>query len=154
LYCDRAGEKRADLEIKPTSTAFKAKTDKLVALFNDYVVLDSLHVNGSLTLGENIADFGGMVISYDAYHMSLNGKEAPVIDGYSGDQRFFLGLAQVTRGKMREEAMRQRLMTDPHSPGQYRCNGILANLPAFYKAFDVKEGDGMYRAEDIRVDIW
>ncbi len=139
---------------KEDAKNFKERAQVMVDEYDQFSPIDSMHVNGKLTLGENIADFGGMVISYDAYHMSLNGKEAPVIDGFTGDQRFFLGLAQVTRGKMREEAMRQRLMTDPHSPGQYRCNGILANLPAFYKAFDVKEGDGMYRAEAIRVDIW
>ncbi len=111
-------------------------------------------VKGKLTLGENIADIGGLTISYYAYKMSLNDKEAPVIDGFSGEQRFFLGYAQVWASLYRDEALRQRLVTDPHSPGQYRCNGVVSNMPEFYSAFDVKKDDPMYRPEDIRVKIW
>jgi len=133
---------------------FMKRAQVMVEQYDGFSPLDSMYVNGKLTLGENIADLGGMVISYHAYQMSLQDKEAPVIDGFTGDQRFFLGLAQLSQGVMRDEAMRQRLLTDPHSPGEYRCNGVVANMPEFYEAFNVKEGDPMYRAEDIRVNIW
>ena len=133
---------------------FTKRAQVIVEQYNSYSPIDSMHINGQLTLGENIADLGGMIVAYYAYQMALDGKEAPVIDGFTGDQRFFLGLAQVTRGVMRDEAMRQRLLTDPHSPGEYRCNGVVANMPEFYKAFDVKEGDGLYRPDEKRVSIW
>jgi endothelin-converting enzyme len=86
--------------------------------------------------------------------MSLNGKVAPVIDGWTGEQRFFMGWAQVWSRLYRDEALRQRIITDPHSPSEYRCNGVVSNMPEFYAAFDVKEDDPMYRPEDIRVKIW
>jgi endothelin-converting enzyme len=111
-------------------------------------------LNGELTLGENIADLGGLTIAYNAYKMSLNGKEAPVIDGFTGDQRFFLGWSQVWRRKYRDEELRNRVLTDPHSPSRYRVVGVLSNMPEFYAAFDVKESDPMYRPEDVRVAIW
>jgi len=136
------------------NTNFMKRAQVMVEQYNGYSPLDSMFVNGQLTLGENIADLGGMIISYYAYQMSLEGKEAPIIDGLSGNKRFFLGLAQLSQGLMRDEAMRQRLLTDPHSPGEYRCNGVVANMPEFYEAFAVKEGDALYRSEDIRVDIW
>jgi endothelin-converting enzyme/putative endopeptidase len=113
-----------------------------------------MHINGRLTLGENIGDLSGLAVAYRAYHMSLNGKEPRVIDGFTGDQRFFLGWAQVWRTKMRDEAMRQQLLTNPHSPGMYRAFVPLTNIEAFYRAFDVKPGDGMYRPPEQRVKIW
>jgi predicted metalloendopeptidase len=113
-----------------------------------------MHINGQLTMGENIGDLSGLAVAYRAYHMSLNGKEAPVIDGFTGDQRFYMGWAQVWRTKMRDEALRNQLMTNPHSPGDYRAFIPLTNLAPFYEAFDVKEGDGMWRAPDKRVKIW
>jgi putative endopeptidase len=112
------------------------------------------HVNGALTIGENIGDLGGATIAYKAYLLSLKDQIAPIISGLTGAQRFFIGYAQVWRGKIRPEAMRVRLATDPHSPGEFRCNQILKNLPEFHQAFDVKEGDSLYLPEKDRVRIW
>jgi putative endopeptidase len=133
---------------------FMERAQVMIDQYDGYVPVDTLHVNGKLTLGENIADFGGMTISYNAYKMSLNGKESPKIDGFTGEQRFFIGNAQIWARLFRDEALRQRVLTDPHSPSEYRCNGIVSNMPEFYAAFDVKETDPMYRPEDIRVKIW
>ncbi|HKU14402.1 MAG TPA: M13-type metalloendopeptidase [Steroidobacteraceae bacterium] len=116
--------------------------------------LPGTHVNGDLTMGENIADLAGVAMAYRAYKLSLKGKQAPVIDGYTGDQRFFTGWAQGWARKYRDDELRRRLLTDPHSPSEYRTNIIVANLPEFYRAFDVKPGDKMYRAPAQRVKIW
>lgn len=134
--------------------AFKMRTDNLVAQYSDYAVFDDLNVNGELTLGENIGDLSGVTIAYKAYKTSLNGKTAPVIDGLTGDQRFFMGFAQVWRGKMVEKSLRNRVATDPHSPAEFRALGSLSNMPEFYRAFDVKAGDAMYIAPEKRVKIW
>ncbi len=134
--------------------AFEERTTKLGAEFGAYVPIDTLHINGALTMGENIGDLSGLAVALRAYHMSLHGQKAPVIDGFTGDQRFFMGWAQVWRTKMRPEALRQRLLTDPHSPGRYRAFVPLTNMEAFYQAFDVKPGDGMYRPPEERVKIW
>ena len=134
--------------------AFKVRTDNLVEQYGNYAVFDDLNVNGELTLGENIGDLSGVTIAYKAYKASLNGKEAEVIDGLTGDQRFFMGYAQVWRGKMVEKSLRNRVATDPHSPGEFRALGSLSNMPEFYKAFDVKAGDAMYIAPEKRVKIW
>jgi endothelin-converting enzyme/putative endopeptidase len=134
--------------------AFKERTDALVAQFDAFKAFDDLHVNGKLTLGENIGDLSGLSIAYIAYQASLNGQKAPVIDGLTGNQRFFMGWAQVWRGKMVEKSLRNLIATDPHSPGNFRALGILSNMPEFYKAFDVKEGDEMYIAPEKRVKIW
>ncbi|MDP5145769.1 peptidase M13 [Shewanella sp. ULN5] len=134
--------------------AFESKGKALVAQYDGYQVFDDLHVNGELTLGENIGDLSGVTIAYKAYKMSLNGKEAPVIDGLTGDQRFFMGFSQIWRVKMKEEAMRNRVATDPHSPGHFRALGALSNMPEFYQTYDVKEGDKMYIAPESRVKIW
>jgi predicted metalloendopeptidase len=134
--------------------AFQALTGKLADQYAAYAPLEGMHINGRLTLGENIGDLSGLAVAYRAYRMSLNGQEAPVIAGFTGDQRFFLGWAQVWRTKMRDEAMRQQLLTNPHSPGMYRAFVPLTNIEAFYRAFGVKEGDGMYRAPEQRVKIW
>jgi len=134
--------------------AFKLRADNLVAQYNDYAVFDDLNVNGALTLGENIGDLSGVTIAYKAYKTSLNGKEAPVIDGLTGDQRFFMGYAQIWRSKIVEKSMRNRVTTDPHSPGEFRALGSLSNMPQFYQAFDLKEGDAMYIAPEKRVKIW
>ena len=107
-----------------------------------------------LTLGENVGDLSGLAVAHRAYRMSLGGTPAPVIDGFTGDQRFFLGWAQVWRTRMRDDALRQRLLTDPHSPGDYRALVPLTNLQAFYDAWDVKPGDRMYRPPNERVTIW
>ncbi|MEP4299215.1 MAG: M13 family metallopeptidase, partial [Paraglaciecola sp.] len=134
--------------------AFDALGKNLVAQFDKFEPIEGQHVNGSLTLGENIGDLSGVTIGYKAYQMSLQNQEAPVIDGLTGDQRFFMGYAQVWRSKYREDALRARLLSDPHSPGEYRVNGIASNVDAFYKAFDVKEGDAMYIKPEDRVKIW
>lgn len=136
------------------ATEFTERANVMVEQYNGFSPIDSMFVNGQLTLGENIADLGGLTIAYNAYQLSLNGKEAPKIDGYTGDQRFFMGWSQVWRRKYREDEMRNRLLTDPHSPSEYRVIGVLSNMPEFYRAFDVKEGDPMYRGEDVRVKIW
>ena len=134
--------------------AFKARTASLVKQYSEFKVFDDLNVNGELTLGENIGDLSGITIAYRAYKKSLNGQEAPVIDGLTGDQRFFLGFAQIWRGKMRDEALRNQVATNPHSPGHFTAIGALKNMPQFYQAFEVKEGDKMYIAPENRVKIW
>ena len=133
---------------------FQKRTKTLVDQYAQYQVFDDLHVNGELTLGENIGDLSGVTIAYKAYKASLNGKEAPVIDGLTGDQRFFMGYAQIWRAKIVEKSMRNRVATDPHSPGEFRALGSLSNMDEFYQAFDVKEGDAMYIAPEKRVKIW
>ncbi|MGS0683227.1 M13 family metallopeptidase [Shewanella sp. 125m-7] len=135
-------------------TEFSARGKALVDQYNDYAVFDDLNVNGELTLGENIGDLSGVTIAYRAYKKSLNGKEAPVIDGLTGDQRFFIGFSQIWRAKIKEESMRNRVATDPHSPAQFRALGALSNMPEFYSTYDVKPTDAMYIAPDKRVKIW
>jgi len=133
---------------------FNERAQVMIDQFSRFSPLDSLYINGELTLGENIGDMAGLTVAYTAYKTSLNGKEAPVIDGLTGDQRFFIGWAQVWRRNMREKALRQRILTDPHSPGNYRVIGAMQNMPEFYEAFDVKEGDKMYIPVEKRVLIW
>jgi putative endopeptidase len=133
---------------------FKKRTARLVDQYSAFKPFDDLSVNGEFTLGENIGDLGGISIGLLAYKMSLNGKEAPVIDGLTGEQRVFLGFAQVWRGKIRDEELRRRIATDPHSPAVYRTNGPVRNVPEFYTAFDVKEGDALYLPPEERVKIW
>ncbi|MCH9691905.1 MAG: peptidase M13 [Gammaproteobacteria bacterium] len=133
---------------------FKQLTNKLVARYSSFEPLEGEHINGELTLGENIGDLSGLGIAYKAYKMSLNGKQAPIIDGYTGDQRLFMGWAQVWRGKIRDKALSNQIKTDPHSPTKYRVQGVLPNLSAFYDAFGIKEGDAMYLPEEQRVVIW
>ncbi len=133
---------------------FKAKTTALVNQYNAFEPIPGYHVNGELTLGENIADNSGLAIAYKAYHISLKGKKAPVIDGMTGDQRLYAGWAQVWRSKMREQQQIVQVKTDPHSPGQYRANGTLRNQPGFYEAYKLKQGDKMYLAPNERVIIW
>ena len=138
----------------------KANFQKLTgALADQYSALCPLDdgktcINGRLALGENIGDVGGLSLSYRAYKLSLNGKEAPVINGFTGDQRFFMAWAQVWRTKFREAALRQQLQTGPHSPGMYRILGVVRNFDEWYKAFDVKPGDKMYLPPEERIRIW
>ncbi len=133
---------------------FNARGKALSAQYSEFSPIDGMHVNGDLTLGENIGDLSGLTIAYKAYQRSLNGEPAPVIDDLTGDQRFFLGWAQVWQRKYREEELVNRLKTDPHSPSEFRANGVVRNMPQFYEAFGVKEGDGMYLPESERVAIW
>ncbi|MGH6787429.1 MAG: M13 family metallopeptidase [Novosphingobium sp.] len=136
--------------------AFEKLTGALIDQYNASCPLDEgkTCINGRLTLGENIGDLGGLSLAYRAYKMSLGGKDAPVIGGYTGDQRFFMAWAQVFRVKMREPALRQQLQTDPHSPGAYRINNIVRNFDEWYKAFDIKPGDKLYLPPEQRLRIW
>jgi predicted metalloendopeptidase len=133
---------------------FAAKTKALVAEYSAFEPVQGYHINGELTLGENIADNSGLAVAYKAYQISLAGKPAPVIDGLSGDQRFFMGYAQVWRAKARDNAIVAQLKSDPHSIPKFRAMGTVVNQPAFYTAFGVKEGDKMYHAPEQRVIIW
>ena len=133
---------------------FEQLTRALGAQYDAYCPLEGQCVNGGLTMGENIGDLGGVSMAYTAYQLSLGGKPAPVIDGLTGDQRFYLAWAQVWKSKYRDEALLRQLKTDPHSPGMYRANGPLRNLDGWYKAFEVKQGDAMYLAPEKRVQIW
>ena len=133
---------------------FDARTKALGAQYNSYCPLPGQCVNGGLTMGENLGDLGGLSMAYTAYQLSLKGKPAPVVDGLTGDQRFYLSWAQVWRGKYRDEALLNLIKTNPHSPSMYRANGPLRNIDAWYKAFNVKPGDAMYLPPEQRVRIW
>ena len=150
---DGAGNLR-DWWTPADAAAFQQRADMLIAQYGAYTAMEGMNVNGRLTLGENIGDLSGLAVAYRAYRNSLNGREAPTIAGFTGDQRFVMGWAQVWRTLHRDEALRQRLLTDSHSPGMFRANGPLVNNEAFYRAFGVKEGDRMYRPADQRVRIW
>ncbi|MCA9216977.1 MAG: hypothetical protein KDB27_28105 [Planctomycetales bacterium] len=134
--------------------AFEALTRKLVDQFNEYSPLPGENVNGQLTLGENIADLSGLSIAHKAYRLSLKGQNAPVVDEWTGDQRFFLGWSQVWRRKYRDAEMIRRLKSDPHAPSWYRANGPVINIDAFYEAFNVKPTDRLFRPENERIRIW
>lgn len=133
---------------------FKVLGDRLAAQYSGFEALPGLNVNGRFTLGENIGDNGGLQVAYEAYRLSLDGKEAPVLDGFTGDQRFFLGWGQVWRGLVRDEALRTLIATDTHSPSHFRTIGPVQNMDSWYKAFDVKEGDRNYVTPEKRVLIW
>jgi putative endopeptidase len=134
---------------------FEERAERVRRQYDAYVVLDTLHVNGSLTLGENIADIFGLRMSYYAWKRSLKGKEAPAkSQGFTPEQRFFIAFGQIWAGKIRDEALRTQIATDPHSPTQFRVLGSLSNLVEFYETFGVKEGDKMYRADSLRASIW
>jgi len=133
---------------------FEQRTQGLVEQFNKFEALPGLFVNGELTLGENIGDLGGTSIALKAYRMSLEGMASPVIDGFSGEQRFFLGNAQSSRIKWRDQILEIIVKTDPHSPDIYRINGVFPNMADFYKTYNVVEGDGLFLPEDQRVKIW
>lgn len=135
-------------------TEFQKRAKMLVEQFNALSPLPGVKVNGELTLGENIGDLGGLSIAYKAWKISLAGKPSPVIDGLTGDQRFFMGWAQAWRTKARDEYLRNQVMADPHAPAEFRANAPLSNIDAFYEAFGVKPGDKLYVAPDKRVRIW
>mgnify|MGYP000443875135 FL=1 len=136
--------------------AFEKLTSQLIAQYDALspAATPDIHVNGAFTVGENIGDLSGLEIAYKAYKLALNGAEAPVIDGWTGDQRFFLSYAQAWRGKNRPEEVRRRIATDPHSPDEFRCNQIVRNLSSFYQAFDVTPDDAMWLDPSERVRIW
>jgi predicted metalloendopeptidase len=133
---------------------YVARSRKLVQQYSQFKPLPDEALNGELTLGENIGDLAGLMVAYRAYHLSLGGRPAPVIDGFTADQRFFIGYAQAWRGKMRDELLREIVSSDPHAPNRFRVIGVLRNVDAFYRAFDVKPGDGMYLSPEERVTIW
>ena len=133
---------------------FKGKAGGLVKQYSSFTALPGLNVNGELTLGENIGDLSGAAVAFAAYRASLNGKPAPVIDGFTGEQRFFLGYGQFWRNKWRDGLMREILVSDPHSPSEFRANGVVSNMDEFYAAFGVKEGDKLWRPAAERVKIW
>ncbi len=133
---------------------FEARTRQLIDQYNSFQVFDDLNVNGEFTLGENIGDLGGISIALKAYHMALDGADAPVLDGFSPDQRVFIGFAQVWQALSRDEALRNQVGTDPHSPSKFRANGPVRNVPEFYSAFDVQPGDALYLPPEERVKIW
>ncbi|WP_231460543.1 M13 family metallopeptidase [Pedobacter sp. Leaf132] len=139
---------------KEDAAKFKTKADKVGAFYSNFALLDNQHVNGALTMGENLADLGGLNIAYDAFKLTKQGKETDKIDGFTPDQRFFLSFAQVWRIKNRDETMRVRLKTDPHSPEMFRVNGPVYNMEAFYKAFNVPATAKMYIAPENRLGVW
>jgi putative endopeptidase len=139
---------------KTDADNFKQRADKVKEQFFGFKILDSIKVNGQLTLGENLADLGGLAIAYDAFKKTAQGKSKTKIDGFTPDQRFFLSWAQVWRINVLPETQAQLVMTDPHAPGLYRCNGPLANIDAWYQAFNIQPGDKMYKEKDQRIKVW
>lgn len=135
-------------------TKFKSKTQQIIDLYSTFTVLDSLHLKGALTVGENTADNGGIAIAYDAFKLTEQGQDTVKINGYTPDQRFFLSIARIWRVKVRDEFLRNYVKTDPHSPPMWRVNGPLMNFTPFYEAFDVQPGDDNYKPVDERIKVW
>jgi putative endopeptidase len=133
---------------------FDKRAEVIIKQFDNYTPIDTLHINGKLTVGENIADLGGISISFEAFRGTEEYKEGKKIDGFTPAQRFFLSFANAFRQKSREQYARMLLQVDPHSPNKFRVNGPMSNLPAFWNAFNVKPGDPMRRPEDKLVKIW
>ena len=133
---------------------FKVLVASLSKQYAAYEPLPGLHLNGDLTLGENIGDNGGLSVAHEAYLISLHGKKAKVVDGFSGDQRFFLAWSQIYRANVRDEQLRVQVTSDPHSPSEFRVNGVVRNMDAWYDAFGVKPGDKLYLEPKDRVHIW
>ena len=151
---DKEGNMK-DWWTKEDAEEFNRRAQLLVDQYDNFVAIDDLHVNGKLTLGENIADFAGLTIAYNAYQLSRQGKDKPQpIDGFTGDQRFFLAYAQLWRGKIRDKALRRKTLEDVHPWGKFRINGPLFNVPEFYNAFEIKPGDKLYRTPEQRPVIW
>jgi len=136
------------------ATRFKALTSELGKQYTSYEAAPGVFINGDLTMGENIGDMSGLEVAYEAYKMSLGGKPAPVVDGLTGDQRFFLSFAQAWRGEQRDDAIKTQVASDPHSPSRYRIIGPLRNLDAWYAAFGIGPDSKFYIAPDKRVRIW
>ncbi|MEI6235217.1 MAG: M13 family metallopeptidase [Planctomycetota bacterium] len=158
-FDDKGRKSDADGNLKDWWTpddekAYTARADIIQKQYDEYVAIDDLHVNGALTLGENIADLGGVTLAYGALQKAIENEERTIIDGFTPEQRFFLSFAQVWRGNYRPQLAKMRLRVDPHSPGQFRCNGPLSNLVEFMKAFDIKDGEPMMRPPNLRVRIW
>ncbi|MEO8399622.1 MAG: M13 family metallopeptidase, partial [Ignavibacteriaceae bacterium] len=139
---------------KEDAAKFNKRADSLAAQYDSYVPIDTLHINGRLTLGENIADLGGLTIAFTAFKKTDQYKKNEEIDGFTPAQRFFLAWAQVWRDNIRDENLMLRLKTDPHSPGKERVNGPMSNMKEFWSAFDLKEGDAMRKPDSEAVKIW
>lgn len=139
---------------KDDADKFKSRADQVVAQYNAFTVVDTMHVNGKLTLGENLADLGGLNVAYTAFKKTKQGQSDTKIDGFTPDQRFFLSWAQVWRGSIRPEAAAQRILTDPHSPEQFRANAPITNIDAWYAAFNIQPGDKMYKKPEDRIKVW
>ena len=133
---------------------FKSKTQKVIELYSSFTVLDSVHIKGALTVGENTADIGGVAIAYDAFKMTPEGQDTTKIGGFTPDQRFFLSIARIWRVKTRDEFLRMYVNTNPHSPAMWRVNGPLMNFTPFYKAFNIQPGEMMYKPDSARIKIW
>ena len=133
---------------------FSSRAQRMIDQYDSFEPIEGMRIQGALALGENIADLGGLTVSYQAWQQSLGERPSPEIGGFTGEQRFFIGWSQVWRTQYRDEALRRQLITGPHSPGMYRVLGVLSNMPEFYQAFDVQPGDGMHRPEEVRVKIW
>ena len=133
---------------------FQKLADKIGAQYESYEPIEGFPINPKLTMGENIGDIGGVAMAYHAYKLSLNGEEAPIIDGYTGDQRFFMAWAQVWKRVVREEQLKNQIASDPHSPARFRVNGVVRNINAWYDAFDITEDDALYLPPEERVEIW
>ncbi|MVM29048.1 M13 family peptidase [Spirosoma sp. HMF4905] len=133
---------------------FKAKTQQVIDQYNSFTVLDSMHVKGALTVGENTADIAGVAIAYDAFKLTDQGKDTTKLDGFTPDQRFFISVARIWRVKTKDEFMRMYVNTNPHSPAKWRVNGPLMNFTPFYKAFNVQPGDKLYKPENQRITVW
>ena len=133
---------------------FEERAQALIAQYDSFEALPGLHVQGALSIGENIGDLAGLQIAYKAYERSLGGEPAPLLDGFTGAQRLFIGWAQIWRANLREELLRQQLTTGPHAPPEFRCNGVVRNLAEFHEAFQVEPGDGLYLPPEQRVSIW
>jgi putative endopeptidase len=133
---------------------FKAKAEMVAKQYDAFTVQDSIHVNGKLTLGENIADLGGLAIAYEAFTHTKQFKEGKKIDGFTPAQRFFINWAQVWRANIRPQREAQLILVDTHSPGMYRTNGPIQNMDVWYEAFGIKEGDKLYKAPGDRIKVW
>jgi putative endopeptidase len=133
---------------------FESRAQALIAQYDQFEPLPGHRIQGALSIGENIGDLAGLQVAFKAYRNSRAGQDVPVLDGFTGDQRLFIGWAQIWRAKQREEFLRRQLTTGPHAPPEFRCNGVVRNLPEFHEAFQVKPGDGLYLAPDQRVRIW
>jgi putative endopeptidase len=133
---------------------FRAKTKRVIDLYSSFTVLDTVHLKGALTVGENAADNGGILIAYDAFKMTPEGQDSTKIGGYTPDQRFCLSIARIWRVKTRDAYLRMYVNTNPHSPAMWRVNGPLMSFAPFYKSFNVQPGDSNYKPEDERIKIW
>ena len=139
---------------KEDAEKFKARANQVVEQYNGYTVLDTIHVNGRLTLGENLADLGGLSMAYEAFTKTKQFKEGKKIDGFTPAQRFFLNWAQVWRNNALPETQAQLILTDSHSPGMHRANGPIVNMDSWYEAFNIQPGDKMYKSKEARIRVW